>query len=332
VSARTLLRAAALLGLAVLALSATPRAASAHGMRTAFLELDEVAPGRAAARFRTTLRDSALIPRFPDGCRIVKQKDSSHGLANVGFYVLECDGPLAGRVVGMHGLGPVVTEAVVLVTLAGGELASHVLTRDSPTWELPRGNAWVDVARPYVRMGIEHILSGADHLLFLLLLVLTLKRPKPVLWAETAFTASHSISFSATALGWIAVSPLAAEACIALSLVLVALDVGREPSLRSTSRRGAAVAFVFGLVHGLGFAGGLAEAGLPDMHIGHALLGFALGVEIGQVAFLVVALVAVGLLMRTRLGRPLALVAAFAIGAVSSLWLIERVWACVHPA
>src|SRR5205809_535397 len=121
---------------------------------------------------------------------------------------------------------------------------------------------WTAVAVDYVRLGIAHILHGADHLLFLLALVLYVRRPRAVLVTETAFTLSHSLSFSAVALGWVHVFAPTAEACIALSLVLVALDVGRAHAERDAARQGAAIALVFGLVHGLGFAGALSEVGL----------------------------------------------------------------------
>jgi hypothetical protein len=168
-----------------------------------------------------------------------------------------------------------------------------------------------------------HIATGADHLLFLVLLVLLLRRVRPVLLAETAFTLSHSISFAATSLGWIRVAAAPAEACIALSLVLLALDVREEP--QRDALRGAAAAFVFGIVHGLGFAGGLREMGLPDAHAGLALVGFGAGVEIGQVAFLAVILGLAALLGRLRAFPRLVSGGAVAIGSVATAWLIERI-------
>jgi hypothetical protein len=146
------------------------------------------------------------------------------------------------------------------------------------------------------------------------------------LWAESAFTVSHSVSFAATALGWIRVSPTAAEACIALSLVLLALDLGRGaiPSVR----KGAGTAFVFGLVHGLGFAGGLREVGLPDHEVSVALLGFATGIEIGQVTFLAGVLIAVSWIERRPQLRWVESGLATLIGGISSYWLIDRLLLC----
>src|SRR5262249_1739729 len=181
--------------------------------------------------------------------------------AGAGSFVLDCPRSLAGEELTVDGLGSIISEAAVYVSLPGGTVQSHVLTPDEPTWRIPGAPRHLPLFVRYVRMGLLHILSGFDHLLFLLLLVLTLRRRRLVLAAGTAFRGAHGVSFRATALGWIAVSSSAAEAAIALSIILVALDAGgsaeHPPSLTHTI----ALAFLFGLVHGLGFAGGLREIG-----------------------------------------------------------------------
>jgi hypothetical protein len=178
-----------------------------------------------------------------------------------------------------------------------------------------------------VGLGLGHILSGPDHLLFLLLLVLALRRPGAVLLAETGFTLSHSLAFSATALGWVRVPPAPVEACIALSLLLLALEV--EPGGAALEpRRGAALALVFGLVHGLGFAGGLEAAGLPERAAAWALLGFGVGVELGQVAALALALLALALLRPGPRAR-LSWAGTWLAGALASYWLIARTATCL---
>lgn len=173
-----------------------------------------------------------------------------------------------------------------------------------------------------------HILTGYDHLLFLVLLVLLLRRARSVLLAETAFTLSHSISFSATALGWVHVSSAAAEACIALSLVLLAADV-RVRGAPASAARGAWMALVFGLVHGLGFAGGLREIGLPEHAIAPALVSFGAGVELGQVAFLAVVLAGLYVVRHASQLPRFKLGAVYAAGSLSAYWLIERTIVCI---
>jgi hydrogenase/urease accessory protein HupE len=185
------------------------------------------------------------------------------------------------------------------------------------------------VCRSYVKLGVVHILTGYDHLLFLVGLVLLLRRARAVLLAETAFTISHSLSFSGTATGLLRVSAPAAEAAIALSLILLALDIGKPEgaSVRLLQRQGIVMAFVFGLVHGLGFAGGLREIGLPEAHVPLALLGFASGVEVGQVAFLLVMLALLSLaeraLARHRVEAGIRL-GSVAIGSLATYWFLER--------
>jgi hypothetical protein len=179
-----------------------------------------------------------------------------------------------------------------------------------------------------MRLGVVHIGTGDDHLLFLLLLVLLLRSARSVLLAETAFTLSHSVSFSATALGWIHVSSAGAEACIALSLVLLAAEIEpRGPP--ADAWRGARLALVFGLVHGLGFAGGLREIGLPERAIAAALVSFGAGVELGQVAFLALLLGGLHLMRDARMLPRLRWAAVYGAGSISAFWLIERTAVCL---
>jgi hypothetical protein len=221
-----------------------------------------------------------------------------------------------------------VSEVVVWTTFADGTTSSRIVQPGEPRFELRSGASGAAVVREYVRLGVVHILTGYDHLLFLLLLVLLLRRVRSVLLAETAFTLSHSLSFSATALGWIHVSSSAAEACIALSLVLLAADV-KVRGAGARAWQGARMAFVFGLVHGLGFAGGLREIGLPERAVAPALVSFGAGVELGQVAFL--ALVLGGLhVVRNASGLPrVKLAAVYAAGSLSAYWLLERTVVCL---
>ncbi|HEX8953121.1 MAG TPA: HupE/UreJ family protein, partial [Polyangia bacterium] len=183
------------------------------------------------------------------------------------------------------------------------------------------------IAEEYLRLGLLHIATGWDHLLFLLALALQLWRARAVLVAETAFTLSHTLSFSATALGLVRVAPQAAEACIALSLILLARELVRER--RISPARGAWVALLFGLVHGLGFAGGLREIGLPEHDVGLALVGFGAGVELGQVLFLALVLVVLHLRSVAARRAPLGWSGGLVIGTVGAFWFFQRVAALV---
>jgi hydrogenase/urease accessory protein HupE len=295
--------------------------AFAHGTATFSVDVTEVAPGKALVRARSSKPD-APSPRvtFDAPCSEAAADDDGDAL------VVTCPGALAAKTLHVEGLGPLVSEAIVVVSLRDGRRLSRVLTRDDSSFTVPEVQGRASIAAGYVRLGVAHILTGYDHLLFLLALVLLLGRWRAVLLAETAFTVSHSLSFSATALGLVHVSAPAAEAAIALSLVLVALDIGRT---QEAAAKGAMMAFVFGLVHGLGFASGLSDVGLPEQHVAWALLGFAGGVEIGQVAFLAVALVGVHLLARRVPRARFEPGLAVLIGGVASFWLLERTLVCL---
>ncbi len=307
----------------------TPAAARAHGMRSAYLEIQESAPGEALVFFRLAVSAPDVAPRLPDGCQLTPvgtalPTDSGQRYC----FIARCKEPLGGATVGIMNLGPVIGEGVVFVTLSDGRSFSQLLTARAPLWTIPAKSSFFRTAQRYVGLGIAHIAQGPDHLLFLVLLVLTLRRPRAVLIAESAFTFSHSLTFSANALGFLHVAPEAAEACIALSLLLLALDVGRSDVPALSAWRGAAVALVFGAVHGLGFAAGLREAGLPAEHVGAALCGFGLGVEIAQVGFVLFVLFLVLIFSRSRLFAPFALLTAYAAGVVSTVWLLARLRLC----
>ena len=197
------------------------------------------------------------------------------------------------------------------------------------TVKAPAGSG--EVAWSYLVLGIEHILSGIDHLLFVLALLLIVRGGKRIFLTITAFTAAHSITLVAATLGWVHVPGPPVEAMIALSIVFVAAEIvrGSQGKEGLTARAPWLVAFTFGLLHGLGFAGALAEVGLPQKAIPIALLTFNVGVEIGQLIFVAVVLVATAALTRLRPMRRAwtPYVAPYAIGAVAMFWVIERVGA-----
>ena len=189
------------------------------------------------------------------------------------------------------------------------------------------------MVRTYTILGIEHILSGFDHLLFVLALVLLVQGTRRLLVTITAFTAAHSLTLAGATLGWVHVPGPPVEASIALSIVFVASEIvhTRQGRYSVTQHYPWVVAFTFGLLHGFGFAGALAEVGLPQSSIPIALLFFNVGVEIGQLMFVgaVLAVIAVGWRagQRLRLSQPAWLwrIAPYAIGALASFWLVERV-------
>ncbi|QYU68377.1 HupE/UreJ family protein [Leptolyngbya sp. 15MV] len=184
------------------------------------------------------------------------------------------------------------------------------------------------VWRTYFALGVEHILEGWDHLLFVIALVLLLRRWRPAVIAATAFTLAHSITLAGASLGFLSMPSRPVEVMIALSIVFLAVEiVKRDPARPSLAMRLPwVVAFLFGLLHGFGFAGALASIGLPEGAIVPALVAFNLGVEAGQLLVVAVTLAVVAL--ATRLGRAKVeqgmKLAAYAVGITGAYWLVER--------
>lgn len=315
--------------------AALPQRASAHPLAPTLLEVRETVPGRAAVRWKTPVvgaPNAALRPVLPADCRPVDAAAVElEEAALVTRWEIEC-GPrsLAGKTIAAEGLGESRAPVLVLVALADGRRARAVLTADRRSFVVPERESPLDVLRGYGVLGVEHILGGPDHLLFVLGLLLLIAGWRPLLCTLTSFTLGHSVTLSLAALGLVHVPPPPVEAGIAISILVLAVELARDPSLGGRSpiqRRPWAVAATFGLLHGLGFAGALAEAGLPDGEIPLALFGFNLGIEVGQLAFVAAAIAlgtAAGRLVGERSGVR-RLVPAYAIGSLAAYWLFERV-------
>jgi len=200
----------------------------------------------------------------------------------------------------------------------------------APSFVVPAAPTWTQTAITYLGLGVEHILLGIDHLLFVLALLLLVRGWRQVIVTITAFTAAHSLTLAAATLGFVSVPQRPVEAVIALSIVLVAAEVvHRERDISSWAQQWPwLIAFVFGLLHGFGFAGALNEIGLPQQAIPLALLFFNVGVELGQILFIVAVFALWAILHRivVRLPKPITSYGpAYAIGTVAAFWTIERI-------
>ena len=292
-------------------------AVRAHEMSMAEMHLRENAPGEfiwqwAAGDKRQPAQD--LTPNWPEGCRVDANR-------------LRCAAGLSGPV-SFEGVGERFSAVLLKVRWLDGQSRVYTLTQRQPTVHLfgsaddRRGLG--EIASAYTMLGIEHILSGIDHLAFVVGLLFLVGFRRQLVWTITAFTAAHSLTLASSALGLLTLRPPPVEATIALSIVLVAGEALRN---RETLARRwpALVAFLFGLVHGLGFAGALKEIGLPDNHLPVALLTFNVGVEIGQLLTVAAAWVIY------RSVRPFPIVpqarvaALYAIGSLAAYWSLTRV-------
>jgi hydrogenase/urease accessory protein HupE len=297
------------------------RGARAHPIDAASLTLQEVAPGRFTVHFQTgagTLaRKVGASPAvFPASCRL-------EGAS------LDC-GPsgLVGTIA-FPWLEGTMTRLMVEIEWRDGARLLRIATAGARTLTVYGGAGGVGSLRPvvvdYTRLGVEHILTGFDHLLFVVALTLLVRRRRALLMTITAFTVAHSLTLAATVLGLVSVPTAPVEAAIALSIVLVCAECLR-PGDSFTRRAPWLVAFAFGLLHGMGFASALMEIGLPEKHIPAALVCFNLGVELGQLAVIAAVLAVRALAARLRLARPgLTRAALYAMGATAAFWSIDRV-------
>jgi len=234
-----------------------------------------------------------------------------------------------GSLIRLPGLEATITDVLLRVQFANGSTSSAIIKPDQP-WVMIEGpsSAW-QIGWDYTVLGVEHILFGIDHLLFVLALLLIVKGTRRLLITITAFTLAHSITLAAATLGWIWVPGPPVEAVIALSILFLASELVKinrgEHSL--TARYPWLVAFTFGLLHGFGFAGALSAVGLPQNEIPLALLMFNVGVELGQVMFVIAMLMVIALLRVARAQWPVwsRQVPAYGIGGIAAFWFIQRV-------
>ncbi len=307
------------------------RASSAHEVRPAFLDLSETTQNLflmtwkvpALGKFRL-----GITPRLPPTCHVVGELTSMQaGGAFIEHGRVGCDRELAGQTIAIDRLNATMTDVLVRIQTVDGAVRTARLTPSNPSFTVPARAGPLMVLSAYIGLGIEHILFGVDHLLFVLCLLLLVRGIRNLLATVTAFTLAHSITLAAATLGFIQVPAAPVEATIALSIVFLATELVRGDSRHTVARSYPwLVAFTFGLLHGLGFAGALAEVGLPHGEIPLALFGFNVGVELGQLAF-VAAVLSLGrfvriLPLRLPVWAPRA--AGYAIGSLAAFWVFAR--------
>lgn len=297
---------------------AWPIAACAHEMSMAEMQLREMYRGEFLWQWTASEKGSVsqdLIPRWPAQCQVESN-------------VLRCGPDGLRGVLSIDGVGAKYSAALVKVYWLDGQSRVYTLTAGQPTVSLygaaddSRGLG--EIASAYTVLGIEHILSGIDHLMFVIGLLFLVGFRRRLLWTITAFTAAHSLTLASAALGWLTLRSPPVEACIALSIMLVAAEALHD---RQTFARRwpAIVAFLFGLVHGLGFAGALKDIGLPENHLAVALLTFNVGVEVGQLASVGAAWGLWRLAVRWPALAKLRTALLYAIGSIAASWSLIRI-------
>lgn len=302
--------------------------------RPAYLQITLQESDRISMLFKVPAigdRRFGLYPALPDNCVAVG--------APVAWFAdnayterasFQCDGGITGQTISIDGLSGTMTDVLARVERPDGTTQVARLTPSSPAFVVAATPDMLAVASTYLKFGTAHILSGNDHLLFVLALLILVPGTRKLIWTITAFTVAHSITLAAATLGFVEFPQAPVEAVIALSIVFVASEIihashGR-PGL--TQRQPWVIAFTFGLLHGFGFAGALTEVGLPEQAVPLALLFFNLGVELGQLAFVgaVLIVIALGKYLLRMPPSWIPTATAYTIGIIASFWTIERIF------
>ena len=328
--------------LVVAALSWAATGAHAHEVRPGYLQVQETSEDKFDVTWKVPANGEyrlSLYARLPKECTGAPEQGSFAGGAFIERWQAKCPGGLVGRTISIEGLSATRTDVLARVERLDGTTQTVRLTPDRASFEVTAAPDRLEVARTYFVLGVEHILSGVDHLLFVLGLLFLVGSWRRLVATVTAFTVAHSITLAAATLGWVHVPQAPIEATIALSVMFVAAEILRDahghPGL--AKRAPWVVAFVFGLLHGFGFAGALQQVGLPEKDIPLALLFFNIGVEVGQLLF--IAAVVAMLSVFTRLFRKRgttehgpwhseALIrtpVAYVVGSVAAFWVVQRV-------
>ena len=321
--------------LAALWLAAPAGGASAHPLDPALLDVRETAAGALTVAWHVPVGGSltaSLRPVLPSRCIERSPPEVIEGEQRLTTrWRVDCGGAsMVGEHVRVEGLRERGTDALLRISLADGRVVQAVLRGERPDFVIPAGVTTSSVFADYLRLGVEHIFTGVDHLLFVLGLLLLVQNRSRLFWTVTAFTLGHSITLALATLGIVSFPSRVVEALIAVTIFAVAVElVRRDAGESSWSLRAPwAVAFSFGLLHGFGFAGALAEVGLPHHDIPAALLAFNVGIEAGQLVF-IVAVLGMRTMLRAlpvRWPAAAAQAPAYLIGSLAVYWVIERTW------
>lgn len=308
----------------------------ADELRPAYLQLKELPDERFEVLWKVPAlganRRLSIDVKFDQYTRAVTElTDAAVGTSAARYWIAERQNGLQGLAFSIDGLSKTRSEVLVRIEYLDGSSITERLTPDAPAHTIAAKPGWGDTALTYFVLGVEHIWFGIDHLLFVLVLVMLVRNNRKLVITITTFTVAHSITLILAAIDWVRLPIPPVEACIALSIVFVAVEIIRAQQGQKsiTQEKPWLVAFSFGLLHGLGFAAALGEIGLPENALATALLVFNLGVEAGQLTFVAAVLLLWAFV--TRFINPQSMpvwllrTPAYSIGALASFWVFERV-------
>jgi len=307
-----------------------------HELRPAYLELQAISNETFSVLFKIPGRGQekrlALYLQLPEDVETVSPvKTSFTGRAFIERSTIRREGGLGGAEIKINGLSQTLTDVLVRIKHYEGYVRTARLTPKSPSFIVEATQNKYDIAKTYLSLGVEHILLGIDHLLFLVCLLIIAGTGRRILITITGFTVAHSITLILSALNVVNIPVPPVEAVIALSIVFVASEIAKGFRESFTYKYPILVASSFGLLHGFGFASALKEIGLPQTEIATSLLFFNVGVEIGQLLFIFVFILLL-LFCKNVFNKPISYFtnfekpAAYVIGSLASFWMIQRIY------
>lgn len=312
--------------------------AKAHEIRPAYLEIREF-PNRVEIFWKQPVSGESgiyLTPVLSSGWLTDSASDnSSSGRALIRQWKIKTKLSVAGQTVTIDGLRNTITDVLVKIIFSDSTIISRIIRPSDPSFVITKSQRSALPVLDYLRLGIEHILFGIDHLLFVLALILIVNGKRRLFKTITAFTLAHSITLAAATLGWVHIPSAPVESVIALSIIFLAVELVHYYQGKAvfSSRYPWVVAFIFGLLHGFGFAGALANVGLPPNDIPLTLFLFNVGVETGQLIFIIFVLLMGWLLKKlfNSLPRWSRWIPPYAIGCMAAFWFFQRLVVIYFP-
>jgi hydrogenase/urease accessory protein HupE len=307
--------------------------ANAHRLQPAYLEVNEQSAGKFSILWKRPFvagRPMNISPQLPAGCsNITEPAVQTLASGAVERWLVDCGkSGMINETIVIGGLSATQTDTLLRIQLIDRSMHTTVLRPDSPSFLVPEKASRSEVAGSYLLLGIEHILGGFDHLLFVLGLLLIVRSTRLLIKTITAFTLAHSVTLAMAALGFVHVPQAPVESVIALSIIFLASELAKQHRGETglTTKAPWLVALTFGLLHGFGFAGALTEVGLPQSDIPLALLFFNVGVEVGQLMFVSGVLVVTWMINKMKFRWPVWVehAPAYAIGSLAAFWFIQR--------
>jgi hydrogenase/urease accessory protein HupE len=305
---------------------------SAHEVRPAYFQLTQITDSTYNLLWKVPARGESitkLYPVLPKSWEATQLESTLLADNLLRIYEIKSNGIINGKSIYFEGLEKTIQDVLVKIELKNGESYTEIIKPNKPIFLIPTTSSSLNVFRTYTYFGIEHIWLGIDHLLFVFALVLITTGTWKMVKTITAFTIAHSITLSLAVLGFVKFPSAPVEAVISLSIIFLALELIRlqQGKQVTTAKYPWIVAFTFGLLHGFGFAGALSEIGLPQTDIPMALASFNIGVELGQIVFVLLIVAMLKAIKAIPYKQPVWLkkVPAYMIGSIAAMWTIERV-------